>query len=108
MLAAHSIVVKDSPELLKMMEDSLAIYDQTLYYQRQEFFKGRDTNSKYKIYSYKELWDIVKNDPKYKDSKLDIEPKNYAIRKAVKNGKSYLYANKDFLKNPKKYLGKPK
>ena len=44
MLAAHSIVVKDSPELLKMMEDSLAIYDQALYYQRQEFFKGRNTN----------------------------------------------------------------
>ena len=108
MLVAHSIVVKDSPELLKMMEDSLAIYDQALYYQRQEFFKGRDTNSKYKIYSYKELWDIVKNDPAYKDSKLDIGPKTYAIRQAVKNWKSYLHANKDFLKNPKRYLGKPK
>lgn len=108
MLSVHSMVVKDSPELLKMMEDSLAIYDQALYYQRQEFFKGRDTNSKYKIYSYKELWDIVKNDPAYKDSKLDIGPKTYAIRQVVKNWKAYLNANKDFAKNPSKYLGKPK
>lgn len=108
MLVVHSIVVNDSPEILSMMEDSLAIYDQALYYQRQEYFKGRNNNEKYKVYSYNDLWNIVKDTPAYKNSKIDIGPKTYAIRQVVKNWKAYMKSLKEFYKNPSKFKGKPR
>jgi putative transposase len=101
-------VVNDSPELLNMMEDSLAIYDQALYYQRQEYFKGRNNNEKYKVYSYNDLWNIVKDTSAYKDSTLDIGPKTYAIRQVVKNWKAYMKSLKEFYKDPSKFEGKPR
>jgi putative transposase len=91
-----------------MMEDSLAIYDQALYYQRQEYFKGRNNNEKYKVYSYNDLWNIVKDTPAYKDSKLDIGPKTYAIRQVVKNWKAYMKSLNEFYKDPSKFEGKPR
>lgn len=108
MLIVHSIVVKDSPDMLSMMEDSLAIYDQALYYQRQEYFKGQNDNEKYKVYSYNDLWKIVKDTPAYKNSKIDIGPKTYAIRQAVKNWKVYMKSLKEFYKTPSKFAGKPR
>ena len=108
MLVVHSIVVNDSPEILSMMENSLAIYDQALYYQRQEYFKGRNNNEKYKVYSYNDLWNIVKNTPAYKNSKIDIGPKTYAIRQVVKNWKSYMKLLKNFYKESSKFEGKPR
>ena len=108
MLVVHSIVVKDSPEILSMMEDSLAIYDQALYYQRQEYFKGRNDNEKYKVYSYNDLWKIVKDTTSYKNSKIDIGPKTYAIRQAVKNWNVYMKSLKEFYKTPSKFAGKPR
>ena len=99
MLIVHSIIVNNQPELLKMMEDSLAIYDQALYYQRQEYFKGRENNERYKIYSYNDLWNTVKETQAYKESKLDIGPKTYAIRQVIKNWKTYMKALKEYYKN---------
>ena len=107
MLIAHSIVVNDSPDLLKMMEDSLAIYDQALYYQRQAYFEGRNNNEIYKVYSYNELWSLVKETSSYKDSKLDIGPKTYAIRQVVKNWKAYMKSMKEYRKDPSKFKAVP-
>ena len=108
MLIVHSIIVNNQPELLKMMEDSLAIYDQALYYQRQEYFKGRENNERYKIYSYNDLWNTVKETQAYKESKLDIGPKTYAIRQVIKNWKTYMKALKEYYKNSSKFEGKPR
>ena len=107
MLSVIQIVVNNTPELLSCMEDSLSIYDQALYYQRQEYFRGRDNNEKYKVYSFKELWDLVKLTPAYKDSKLDIGPKTYAIRQVSQNWRDYMKALKSYYKNPSNFKGKP-
>ena len=90
MLSVIQIVVNNNPELLSCMEDSLSIYDQALYYQRKEYFIGRNNNEKYKVYSFKELWNLVKLTPAYKDSKLDIGPKTYAIRQVSQNWRDYM------------------
>ena len=60
MLSVIQIIVKDSSDLLKCMEESLSIYDQALYFQRQEYFRGKKNNEKYKVYNYNALWKLVK------------------------------------------------
>lgn len=107
MLSVIQIVVNNTPELLSCMEDSLSIYDQALYYQRQEYFRGRNNNEKYKVYSFKDLWDLVKLTPAYKDSKLDIGPKTYAIRQVSQNWRDYMKALKLYHKNPSNFKCKP-
>lgn len=107
MLSVIQIVTNNTPELLSCMEDSLSIYDQALYYQRQEYFRGRNNNEKYKVYSFKDLWDLVKLTPAYKDSKLDIGPKTYAIRQVSQNWRDYMKALKSYHKNPSNFKGKP-
>ena len=42
MLSVIQIVTNNTPELLRCMEDSLSIYDQALYYQRQEFLVAEE------------------------------------------------------------------
>ena len=107
MLGVIQIVTNNNPELLSYMEDSLSIYDQALYYQRQEYFRGRNNNEKYKVYSFKDLWDLVKLTPAYKESKLDIGPKTYAIRQVSKNWSNYIKSLKSYTKNPSNFKGKP-
>lgn len=108
MLRTCSIIVKNSNILLKMMEDSRAIYDQSLYFLRQAFFESKKSKENIKQYSYNELWNFVKNTEVYINSKLDTVVKQASIRQAVKAWKLYLTLLKDYNKNPKKYLTIPK
>lgn len=107
MIKSWNIIVNNDSRLDKMMSDSLAIYDQSLYYQRQSYFDTKK-QGKIKTYSYNELWDIVKNDSAYKDTKLDIGPKTYAIRQVSTNWKSFIKAIVAYKKNPSKFSGEPK
>lgn len=107
MIKAWNCIVSNDERLDKMMSDSLAIYDQALYYQRQKFFETKE-QKKIKTYSYNELWNIVKNDSAYKDSGLDIGPKTYAIRQVANMWNSYIKARIAYKKNPKKFTGEPK
>lgn len=107
MIKAWNYIVSNDERLDNMMSDSLAIYDQALYYQRQKFFETKE-QKKIKTYSYNELWNIVKNDSAYKDSGLDIGPKTYAIRQVVNMWNSYIKARIAYKKNPKKFTGEPK
>ena len=59
MIKAWNYVVVNDSRLDKMMSDSLAIYDQALYYQRQKFFETKE-QKKIKTYSYNELWNLIK------------------------------------------------
>jgi len=107
MIKAWNYIVSNDSRLDKMMSDSLAIYDQALYYQRQKFFETKE-QKKIKTYSYNELWNIVKNDSAYKDSGLDIGPKTYAIRQVTNMWSAYIKARIEYKKNPKKFNGEPK
>ena len=46
MIKSWNYIVKNDDRLLKMMSDSLIIYDQALYYQRQSYFKTKEQGKK--------------------------------------------------------------
>ena len=52
------MIIKGNDTILRLMSESLAIYDQALYYQRQRYFETKEQN-KIKTYSYNELYNII-------------------------------------------------
>lgn len=107
MLRSWNIVVRNDIRLLKMMSDSLSIYDQALYLQRQSYFKTKD-QGKIKTYSYNQLWEKVKTERKIVESNLDINIKQYVVKQVAKNWLSWIKATQSYKKNPSKFKGRPK
>lgn len=107
MLKSWNIIVKNDTRLDKMMSDSLSIYDQALYHQRQSYFKTKE-QGKIKTYSYTELWNIVKTSKILKSSSLDINVKQYVIRQVIKVWSSYIKARVAYKRNPELFQGEPK
>lgn len=101
------MVVNNDDRLLKMMSDSLSIYDQTLYFQRQSYFKTKE-QGKIKTYSYNELWNKVKFEETVKQSKIDINIKQYTVRQVYNVWLSFIKSSAEYKKNQNKFLGKPK
>ena len=74
-------IVDGNKSIDKMLADSLSIYDQALYFIRQDFFKKpleeRDI-CKYKIMSKSRMDVLIKNTKAFKNSNLDYNIKQYA------------------------------
>lgn len=107
MIRAWNYIVKNDNRLLTMMSDSLSIYDQTLYFQRQSYFETKE-QGKIKTYSYNDLWNKVKNHEKIKASKLDINIKQYIVKQVCISWLSFIKSSIEFKKNPSKFNGRPK
>lgn len=107
MIKTWNYIVNNDSRLDKMMSDSLSIYDQALYYQRQKFFETKE-QKKIKTYSYNELWDLIKESDIHKNSKLDINIKQYAVRQVTNMWTAYIKARIAYKNNPKKFSGEPK
>ena len=107
MIRAWNYIVKNDNRLLTMMSDSLSIYDQALYFQRQSYFETKK-QGKIKTYSYNDLWNKVKNHEKNKASKLDINIKQYIVKQVCISWLSFIKSSMEFKKNPSKFTGKPK
>ncbi len=107
MLKSWNYIVKNDDYLLQMMKDSLFIYDQSLYFQRQSYFKTRQ-QGKIKTYSYNELYKLVKNTDIYKKSKLDGNIKQYVIRQVSTNWNNFIKSTITYKQNPSKFTSKPK
>ena len=107
MRKAWNIIVANDTRLDKMMGDSLAIYDQALYHQRQSYFKTKEQGC-IKTYSYKELWDLMKSSDAVKSSPLDINVKQYVVRQVCNAWYSYIKARVAYKKNPELFQGEPK
>lgn len=107
MLKSWNIVTKDDTRLLKMMSDSLIIYDQALYFQRQSYFESKE-QGKIKTYSYNQLWDKVKNEEKIRESKLDINIKQYIVKQVTKSWLSWIKATMSYKESSKNFTGRPK
>lgn len=106
MLRTWNCIVGNDPRLLKMMSDSLSIYDQALYYQRQSYFETKE-QGKIKTYSYVKLWDIMKKHDKVKSSQLDINVKQYIVKQVCTNWVSFIKATIAYRRNPEKFTGRP-
>lgn len=107
MIKAWNIVVENDSRLDEMMKESLSIYDQALYHQRQAYFKTKE-EGKIKTYNYKELYDIVKYSNQFNESKLDYNVKQYILRQVSNMWSSYIKATIAYKKNPNKFTGRPK
>ena len=107
MIKSWNYIVENDERLHRMMSDSLSIYDQALYYQRQSYFETKE-HGKIKTYSYNELWNIVKDVDKIKISKLDINIKQYIVRQVCTSWLSFIKATIAYKKDPSKFTGQPK
>ena len=107
MIRSWNYIVKNDDRLLQMMSDSLSIYDQALYYQRQSYFETKE-QGKIKTYSYNDLWNILKEHNKVKSSKLDINIKQYIVKQVCISWLSFIKSSIEYKKNPSKFSGRPK
>ena len=107
MLRSCSMIIKGNGTILRLMSESLTIYDQALYYQRQRYFETKSQN-KIKTYSYNELYNIVKETEIFKKSNMDYVLKQEQIRLVCKNWKSFIKATIEYKKNQNKFEDKPK
>ena len=107
MIRAWNYIVKNDDRLLTMMADSLSIYDQALYYQRQSYFETKE-RGKIKTYSYNDLWNLMKFNDKVKSSKLDINIKQYIVKQVCISWLSFIKSSIEYKKNLSKFNGSPK
>ena len=103
-------IVDGNKTIDKMLADSLSIYDQALYFIRQDFFKKpleeRDI-CKYKIMSKSKLNALVKNTKAFKDSDLDYHVKQRAAYQARESFADWKEAMKEYRRNPADFTGEP-
>lgn len=97
-------IVNKNHILWKEFDDSCFkaknLYNYANYIQRQRFINGE------KNYKHTELDKLIQNDEPYKE--LGSQSAQRLLRLLDKNWKSFFVSIKDYWKNPKKYLGKPK
>ena len=107
MLRSCSMITKGNNTIFRLMSESLAIYDQALYYQRQRYFETKE-QKKIKTYNYNELYNIVKETEAFKKSNMDYVLKQEQIRLVCKNWKSFINATIEYKKHPEKFGEKPR
>lgn len=107
MLRSCSMIIKGNDTILRLMSESLTIYDQALYYQRQRYFETKE-QKKIKTYNYNELYNIVKETEAFKKSNMDYVLKHEQIRLVFKNWKSFIKATIEYKNHQEKFEDKPK
>ena len=79
MLRTEKMILKKTDEIDKWLSDATAIYDQALFYLRQEYFQAKKEN-KQPNYKKIKLYDLAKTTESWKNSNLDINAKQYILR----------------------------
>jgi len=101
------MILRKTPEVAKWLEEVTAIYNQGLYYYRQELFQARKENRK-PDYSKIKLYDILKDMDCWKLATVDHPSKTAALRKVKDNWTSFYRACKAYWKDKGKFTGMPK
>lgn len=107
MLRSEKIVLKKDEKIAQWLDDATAIYNQVLYYLRQEYFQAKKENRKPE-YSKIDLYALVKESDSWKNSDLDYNVKQQVIRKVDQNWKSFYKACKSYWNDKSRFLGMPK
>ena len=109
-LRSVSEYIDFEPEVAQMLIDSLTVYDQALYFLRQEYFRCRDLNwTELPKYPSKfDLMELTKACENVKATHLDINVKKDIVFQARSDWDSWTKSKSDYKKNPGKYLGEPK
>ena len=108
-LRSVSEYIDFEPEVAQMLIDSITVYDQALYFLRQEYFRCRDLNwSELPKYPSKfDLMELTKACENVKSTHLDINVKKDIVFQARSDWKSWTKSKEDFKENPGKYSGEP-
>ena len=107
MIRTEKMILRKTDEIANWLSEATAIYNQGLYFLRQEYFNAQKENRQPK-YSTIKLYDLVKYTEAWETSNLDINVKQYVLRKVNDNWKSFYNACKSYWKDKSKFLGKPK
>ena len=107
MIRSEKMILRETDEIAKWISDATAIYNQALYYLRQEYFDSQKNNQK-PNYSKIDLYKLLKESDCWKTSDLDINAKQYVIRKVRDNWNSFYKACKTYWKDKSKFNGLPR
>ena len=107
MIRSEKMILRKTDEISNWLSEATAIYNQGLYFLRQKYFANQKENRQLK-YSNINLYDLVKYTEAWKNSNLDINVKQYVLRKVNDNWKSFCKACKSYGRDKSKFLGKPK
>ncbi len=106
MVRTEKIILNDK-RLKLMLLESTSIYNQSLYFLRQSYFKTKK-EQKIKTPNYYELYNLVKNEKCFKESNLDYVAKQSIIKQASANWTSFIKSALAYKKNKDKFKAKPK
>lgn len=107
MIRSEKMILKKTDEIDRWLSEATSIYDQALYYLRQEYFQAEKEGRK-PDYKKIKLYDLVKDTEAWKSSNLDINAKQYVLRKVNDNWFSFYKAIKSYRKDKSKFKGIPK
>lgn len=103
----YQIIVKRDDRLDRIMFDSARIYNQALYFLRQNYFGAIKNGTAFKTISYTQLYHLVKVCDCYKVA-TEVHIKQAAIRQAFDMWKAFIAASKSFKTDPSRFTGRPK
>ena len=95
MIHSEKMILRKTNEIDKWISQATSIYDQSLYYLRQEYFQAKKDNRK-PDYKKIKLYELVKETTTWKNSDLDINAKQYIIRKVGYQGQPNRKADSQF------------
>ena len=96
MIKTEKIIVKEDQIIDKWLNEATAIYNQVLYFLRQEYFTARTENGSAKYKSVNEIYHLIKNIDCWKNSEMDIVVKQSIIRQCHSNWFATFKAFKKF------------
>ena len=108
MIKTEKIIIKKDKVIEQWLKESTAIYNQCLYFLRQEYFAARNENRSAKYKSVNELYHLLKNIDCWKNSNIDIVVKQSIIRQCHSNWFAAFKAFKKFNADKSKFLRKAK
>ena len=94
----------------QMLSDSLRLYDQGLYFLRQEYFRCRDLDweQKPKYDSWFDMCSKAKECSAWSESKLDINIKKQTLKKGKDAWTGWINAKADYAIHPENYERMPR
>lgn len=106
-IRTEKIIIKNNDIINKWLDEATAIYNQSLYYLRKEFFESQKENVK-ADYNSKKLYDLCKISESWLNSTLDYNVKQQVLKNVSTNWFSFFKACKAYWKDKSKFKGKPK
>ena len=106
MVRSEKMILRLTDEIDRWLDEATKIYDQALYFFRQDFFKARDEKVLCK-HDFKKIYSLLKDSAVWKESSLDYNAKQYVLRKVQDNFKSFYSTLKAYSKCKTRFTGKP-